>query len=82
MTISEILNHWGATPSLRKLLHGVSDSEVLSLAVQAAILLGKRAQQKNRKDVEAACRTFIAFMLRERADMTHKTYRMERKSND
>jgi hypothetical protein len=75
ITISDILDCWGST-TVHKLLRAVSDSDVLALAAQAAILLGQRAKEREREDVEQACFAFLTFLNRERVDTTNKTYRM------
>jgi hypothetical protein len=76
MSIPKILDCWGRVP-MRQLLRNVPDSEVVAVAAQAAILLGKRAQEQGRKDIEQACREFVEFLNEERADTSYRTYRMK-----
>jgi len=64
MIITQILDHW-QTSTPAKLLRGAPDFEVLALAAHAVILLGYRAKQCDRDDLEHACRKFLAILHQE-----------------
>lgn len=78
ITITDILDQWRDTNSVRKVSKGAADSEVLALASMATILLGHRAQQVGREDIEKVCAAFLKILNKERIDTTAKTYRMKR----
>ena len=76
-TITQIVDHWSMS-TLNKLLRDVPDWDVLALAAQAAILLGKRAYDCERDDMEKTCAKFARFLTKERLGTTRKSYCLKR----
>jgi hypothetical protein len=79
MTISQILDHWQKARSPAGLTKGTADSEVLALAAFAAIMLGQRAKDCKRTEIEHACYDFITILNKEREGTSDKEYRMRAK---